>query len=74
MTLGSWLLPTVGANENRRKTCLGATETRWWVSGICGEAQLETRAGIMSLSLWSTGAGDALPGEKGQSEGTAGSG
>lgn len=74
MTLGSWLLPPVGANENRRKTCLGATETRWWVSGIRGEAQMETHAGIMSLSLWTAGAGDALPREKGQSEETAGSG
>lgn len=26
-TAGSWLLP-VGTNENRRKTCSGATETK----------------------------------------------
>lgn len=30
MSVGSRLQLSMGANENRRKTCLGAAEARWW--------------------------------------------
>ena len=57
-TQGSWLQP-VGANENRRKTCLGATESKRGVGGLACVSILVDRG--EKLRAPAQRAGDVLP-------------